>query len=93
MRYEKCAVFQVSDGDGLTRLICVEGPTFADGVELERAFRAQGARRLHVIFLGRFDHIEIASGVAEFLNLALGPNAAASTLTPVSAQRPYQLEF
>lgn len=90
MRHEKYAVFQVSDGEGMMRLICVDGPTFSDSVALERALRSQGARHLHVIFLGRFDRVEIASGVLEFIDLTLGTGVGRSCV-PVPTERPYLL--
>jgi hypothetical protein len=72
MRHEKSAVFRINDG-GAVRLICVRGLTFTGSVQLEKAFKERVCRPVNVTFLGRFDSIETASGIGEFLDLALEP--------------------
>lgn len=71
MRHDKSAVFQINDGEAV-RLICVRGLTFGGGIELEKSFKERVGRPVDVTFLGRFDRVETASGIEEFLDLALG---------------------
>jgi hypothetical protein len=70
MRHDKSAVFQINDG-GAVRLICVSGLTFMGSVELEKALKERVGRSVDVTFLGRFDRVEFASGIGDFLDLAL----------------------
>jgi hypothetical protein len=67
MRHSKAAVFQVNDCEGVARLVCVRGATFAEGARLEMVLRKSLGTFCHVTFLGRFDEIETVSDVAEFL--------------------------
>jgi hypothetical protein len=69
----KPAVFEISDRDGRARLVCVSVPTLGDAVELERALRRQ-LPQAHVRLLGRFDRVEIASTLEEFLDAAASAN-------------------
>jgi hypothetical protein len=72
MRHDKLAVFRINEG-GVVRLICVRGLTFTGSIQLEKAFKERVGRPVNVTFLGRFDSIETASGIEEFLDLALEP--------------------
>lgn len=72
MSHEKSAVFRINDG-GAVRLICVPGLTFTGGVQLEKIFKERVGRPVDVTFLGRFDSVETASGIEEFLDLVLEP--------------------
>ncbi len=65
----KSAVFQISESDGYARLISVEVASLRDAVELEAALR-QRLPRFHVALLGRFERIELAGSIDEFLELA-----------------------
>jgi hypothetical protein len=69
MRHDKSSVFQINDG-GAVRLICVRGLTFTGGVELEKAFKERVGEAVDITFLGRFDRVETASSIGEFLDLA-----------------------
>jgi hypothetical protein len=71
----KSAVFQISEPDGFARLISVEVASLGDAVELEAALR-QRLPRLHVALIGRFDRVELAGSMAEFLDLALAADFA-----------------
>jgi hypothetical protein len=85
MIHEKLAVFRINDG-GTVRLICVRGLTFTGSVQLEKAFKERVGRPVDVTFLGRFDRIETASGIEEFLDLALDleiiPDSAGTVVVP-----------
>jgi hypothetical protein len=81
MRHNKSAVFQINDG-GAVRLICVRGLTFGASIELENAFKERVGRPVDVTFLGRFDRVETASGIREFLDLALGPEIIPASAEP-----------
>ena len=72
MRHDKSAVFKINDG-GVVRLICVPGLSFTGGVQLEKVFKERVGRPVDVTFLGRFDSVEMASGIEEFLDLVLEP--------------------
>jgi hypothetical protein len=85
MRHDKSAVFQINDC-GAVRLICVRGLTFVGSIELEKAFKERAARSVEVTFLGRFDRIETASGIGEFLDLALGPEIISGCAGPSGAR-------
>ncbi len=87
MRHDKSAVFQIND-DGAVRLICVRGLTFMESVKLEKAFRERVGGHLYVTFLGRFDCIQTASGIGEFLDLALGPEIIAGSAEPSGVLTP-----
>jgi hypothetical protein len=69
----KPAVFQIIDCDGLARLVCVRVHTLGEAVELETALREQ-LPHMHVRFLGRFERVEVAATVEEFLDLAAAPD-------------------
>ncbi len=69
----KPAVFQIGDCDGVARLVCVRVPTLRDAVELEATLRRQ-LPNMHVRFLGRFNRVDIAACVEEFLDLAASPD-------------------
>lgn len=85
MSHEKSAVFRINDG-GAVRLICVPGLTFTGGVQLEKIFKERVGRPVDVTFLGRFDSVETASGIEEFLDLVLEPevilDSAESVVVP-----------
>jgi len=82
MRHEKSAVFRINDG-GVVRLICVRGLTFRRSIQLEKAFKERVGRPVSVTFLGRFDSIETASGIGEFLDLALEPEVISESAETV----------
>ncbi len=65
----KPAVFEINDGDGHARLVCLSVATLGDAVELEDVLRRQ-LPRMHVRLLGRFDRVDIASSLAEFMDTA-----------------------
>jgi hypothetical protein len=65
----KPAVFQITDPNGSMRLVCIRVPTLGDAVSLEMALRRQ-LPRMEIRFLGRFDRVEIAATVEEFLEAA-----------------------
>ena len=65
----KPAVFEIGERDGQTRLICVQLPSLADAVELEATLRHQ-LPSMHVRLIGRFDSVEFASTVDEFIEFA-----------------------
>lgn len=71
MRHDKCAVFQVTNNQGVARLICVPGATFGDGARFETELRECCGACLDVRFLGRFDEIRSAAGLGELLDLLL----------------------
>lgn len=68
MRHDKCAVFQVSNNEGVARLICVPSATFGDGARFETELRQYCGAWLNVSFLGRFDQIESAANLRELLD-------------------------
>jgi hypothetical protein len=65
----KTAVFQITDCNGSMRLVCLRVPTLRDALGLEMALREQ-LPRMDIRFLGRFDRVETASSVDEFLDAA-----------------------
>lgn len=65
----KPAVFENSDRGGLSRLLCVNLTTLGEAVRLEEVLRRQ-LPGLNVRLLGRFDQIEIASNLEEFIDAA-----------------------
>jgi hypothetical protein len=65
----KPAVFEISEHGGQTRLICVCVPTLGDAAELEAALRRQ-LPRMNVRLLGRFDRVEFAGSLEEFMDCA-----------------------
>jgi hypothetical protein len=65
----KPAVFEISERDGQTRLICVCVPTLGDATELEAALRRQ-LPRVNVQLLGRFDRVDFAASLEEFIDCA-----------------------
>jgi hypothetical protein len=81
MRHDKSAVFQINDC-GAVRLICVRGLTFVGSIKLEKAFKERTGKPVNVTFLGRFDRIDTASGIGEFLDLALEPEIISGFVEP-----------
>lgn len=71
MRYDKCAVFQVTNNEGVARLICVPSATFGDGARFESELRQYCGAWLNISFLGRFDQIERAADLTELLDKLL----------------------
>jgi hypothetical protein len=69
----KPAVFEISDGEGVARLVCVSVATLGEATELEAVLRRQLPGK-YVRLLGRFDGIKIASDLAEFMDFATGPD-------------------
>jgi len=69
----KPAVFEICESDGQTRLICLGVATLGDAVELEAVLRQQ-LPRTHVRLLGRFDCVEIATSLEEFMDAAASPD-------------------
>jgi len=67
----KAAVFQINDGDGSVRLICVHLPHFAAAVDLETCLRQRCGESTEVKLLGRFDRIQMAMNTGEAEMLAL----------------------
>jgi hypothetical protein len=67
----KAAVFQISYRGGISRLLCINLPTLSDAVRLEAALNEQ-LRDVNVRLLGRFDQIEIARDLEEFMEVAAG---------------------
>jgi hypothetical protein len=65
----KPAVFEISDRGGLARLLCVNLTTLGEAVRLEE-FLSRKLPQMHVRLLGRFDQIEIAPNLAEFMEAA-----------------------
>ncbi len=84
MRHDKSAVFQINDHEGPVRLICVRGATFRDGVELETALRKSFGTCFYVTFLGRFDRIEMVTGMTDFLDLTFHPEGPAELREPMA---------
>jgi hypothetical protein len=68
----KPAVFEIGDRDGHTRLVYVDVPSLGDAVELEAALRRDMPHN-HVRLLGRFDSVEFASSLDEFMEAAASP--------------------
>jgi hypothetical protein len=71
----KPAVFEISEGDGQSRLICVLLKNLQEAVEIEKALRAQ-LPRMHVRLLGRFECVEIATSLEDFMDLATSADFA-----------------
>jgi hypothetical protein len=65
----KPAVFEINEGDGHTRLVCLKVATLGEAVELEEQLR-RDMPHMHVRLLGRFDRVEIASTLEEFMDAA-----------------------
>lgn len=76
MRHNKCAVFQVTNNQGVAHLICVPGASFGDGARFETELREYCGTCLDVRFLGRFDEIRSAAGFGEVLDLLLRGSAS-----------------
>jgi hypothetical protein len=68
----KPAVFEIGDGDGHTRLVCLDVASLGEAVELEAALR-RDMPHLHVRLLGRFDSVELTSSLEEFMDAAASP--------------------
>ena len=68
----KPAVFQVDQGDGVVRLICIHVATLRDALELENAIRRKLPPNWHASFIGRFDSIEVAAGPSELVASIFG---------------------
>jgi hypothetical protein len=68
----KPAVFDISDGDGYTRLVCVDVSSLGEAVELEGTLR-RDMPHIHVRLLGRFDSVELASSLEDFMDAAASP--------------------
>lgn len=82
MRHDRYAVFQVTNNQGMTRLICVPGASFRDGARFESELQRCCDSWLHVSFLGRFDQVESATDLAQaFELLAQGATPCLSGLT------------
>ena len=74
MRHAKCAVFQVTNNHGFSRLICISGVRFSDSTKFEAELKNACGAWLHITFLGRFDQIESATDLPHALDLLLaGP--------------------
>jgi hypothetical protein len=84
MRHNKSAVFRIND-DGAVRLICVRGLTFAGSIELEKMFKERVGKPLDVTFLGRFERVETASGIREFIDLALETELVSGSAKPATS--------
>lgn len=69
MRHDKYAVFQVTNNQGFSRLICVRGASFADAAHFEAETGRCCESWLHVSFLGRFDQVESAVDLTEAFEL------------------------
>jgi hypothetical protein len=69
----KPAVFEISDRDGHARLVCISAATLGDAVELEGLLRRH-MPYMHVRLLGRFDCVEFASSLEEFMDAAASPD-------------------
>jgi hypothetical protein len=65
----KPAVYEISDRDGHTRLVCVEVATLGEAVELEEHLR-RDMPHMHVRLLGRFDRVDLAASFEEFIDCA-----------------------
>ena len=56
----KTAVFQINQGDGRTRLICVPMPSLHSAASLETWLRMHADMTTEIRFLGRFDSVYTA---------------------------------
>jgi hypothetical protein len=56
----KTAVFQVTQGDGRARLVCVPMPSLRSAAELESWLRMHANAATEITFLGRFDSVYTA---------------------------------
>lgn len=65
----KPAVFEISDRGGVARLLCVSLATLGEAAKLEAVLVRQ-LPEMNVRLLGRFDQIEIASNLEEFMEVA-----------------------
>lgn len=76
----RIAGFQINDSTGVARLIGVPGTTVAEREKVEVTLR-ENYTSFYVTFLGRVDHVETITDVAELLKLALLPpeNCVASS--------------
>jgi hypothetical protein len=63
----KPAVFEISECGGQTRLVCISVGTLGEAVELE-GFLRRHVPHIYVRLLGRFDRIEFASSLDEFID-------------------------
>lgn len=68
----KPAVFEIGDRDGHSRLVCVETASLGDAVALEATLQ-RDMPHIHVRLLGRFDGVELASSMQEFMDAAASP--------------------
>jgi hypothetical protein len=68
----KTAVFQVIEGCGIARLICVAMPTLRDAAVLEAWLRMHADLMTEIRFLGRFDAVQTALSQQEAEELILG---------------------
>lgn len=93
MRHEKCAVFQVTNGQGITSLICIPVATFGDGARLETELRESCGACFHISFLGRFDEIRSATGPEEVLELLQQPRKRSLLMFPRPLLRADEVEL
>jgi hypothetical protein len=56
----KTAVFQVTQGDGRARLVCVPMPSLRSAAELESWLRMHAHGATEITLLGRFDSVYTA---------------------------------
>ncbi|HEY2235891.1 MAG TPA: hypothetical protein VGK01_20635 [Candidatus Angelobacter sp.] len=86
----KTAVYQVTEGDGRARLICVAMPTLHDATIFEAWLRMHADLMTGIRFLGRFDAVQTALSQQEAEELILGSgqdlllpgNGNSSTIPP-----------
>ncbi|MCU1255095.1 MAG: hypothetical protein JWM83_1394 [Candidatus Angelobacter sp.] len=69
----KTAVYQVTEGGGRARLICVAMPSLREAAILEAWLRMHAGLMTEIRFLGRFDEVQAALSQQEAEELMLEP--------------------
>jgi hypothetical protein len=80
MRHEKWAVFQITNNEGVARLIIVRGATFREGARLETELQESYGMCFHTSFLGRFDQIETTTHPSGLFDLLFQESTSFLTL-------------
>ena len=68
----KPAVFEITDRDGNSRLVCLDVDSLGAAVALEARLQKQ-MPHVHVHLIGRFEGVRLASNLEDFMDAAALP--------------------